>query len=204
MIRNIVFDIGNVLIGFEWGDYVLSLFDKETADKVSSAMFRGGHWVELDRAVIPVDGILELFISEEPDYKEQIIEAFERVGECVAKLDWVVPYLKSLKDRGYNLYFLSNMSEHVMNSNKDAFAFTEVMDGGVYSCHVNIVKPDKDIYTILLNKYDLVPEECVFIDDRKENTDVAEILGMKGLVFTSEEQMKRDIDKTIQGSMTLN
>ena len=197
MIRNIVFDIGNVLIGFEWEEYILSLFDKETAYKVSYAMFFSGYWKELDRAVIPENEIVELFCSKEPDLRDEIYEAFDRVGECVKKLDWVIPYLKTLKERGYSLYFLSNMSEHIINSNREAFAFTDCMDGGVFSCDVKQIKPDQDIYKTLLAKYDLVPEECVFIDDHSENTDVAEELGMKGLVFVSREQMQADLDSLL-------
>ena len=140
---------------------------------------------------------VELFCSQEPDLRDEIHEAFDRVGECVKKLDWVIPYMESLKARGYSLYYLSNMSEHVINSNKEAFAFTDHMDGGVFSCDVRQIKPDQDIYKTLFTKYDLVPEECVFIDDHSENTDVAEELGMKGLVFVSREQMQADLDSLL-------
>lgn len=193
LIKNIVFDIGNVLIGFEWEEYILSLFDKETAYKVSSAMFFHSYWTELDRAVLTEDEILNLFYSAEPDYKDQIKEAFDKVGKCVAKCDFVVPLIEELHQSGYKVYFLSNMSEHVLGSNPEAFAFTEHMDGGIFSCHVHSVKPDPEIYKILFEKYDLLPEECLFIDDHAENIDASREFGMDGIVFRSEEQMKADL-----------
>lgn len=194
MIKNIVFDIGNVLIGFEWEDYILSLFDKETAYKVSKAMFFTGYWTELDKADLSVEEIVELFHSAEPGYEAEIDEAFNRVGECVAKMDWVIPFIDTLRDKGYHVYYLSNMSEHVISSNPEAFGFVDHMDGGIYSCHVNAIKPGEEIYHRLFEKYDLVPEECVFIDDHEENIQAGAKLGMKGIVFTSAEQIKEDLE----------
>ena len=161
-------------------------------------MFFNGHWTELDRAVLPVEEILELFYSEAPEYKKEIKEAFDRVGECVKKCEWVVPMLEALKERGYKVYYLSNMSEHIINSNPDAFAFVEHMDCGIFSCDVKAIKPDEDIYHKLINKYGLVPEECVFIDDHKENTDVAESIGMKSIVFENREQAAAELKQLLQ------
>ena len=87
MIKNIVFDIGRVLIGFEWHEYVRSLFDEGTAEKVTEAMWGTGYWKQLDIALLTDDEILDLFYSAAPDYKNQICEAFDRVGECVMRRD---------------------------------------------------------------------------------------------------------------------
>ena len=81
MIKNIIFDIGRVLIGFEWNDYVYSLFDRETADRVTAAMWGTGYWKELDIALLTDDEILDLFYGAAPDLKAEIREAFDRVGE---------------------------------------------------------------------------------------------------------------------------
>ena len=83
MIKNIIFDIGRVLIEFEWHDYVRRLFGEETAEKVTAAMWGTGYWKQLDIALLTDDEILELFYSAGPEYKKEIREAFDRVGECV-------------------------------------------------------------------------------------------------------------------------
>ena len=197
MVKNIVFDIGKVLIGFDWDAYIKSLFDEETAAKVSRAMFRSGHWPELDRAVLSEQEILELFYSVSPDVKEEIDEAFDRIGECVAKRDWPCDLIKTLKDRGYGVYYLSNMSRHVIDSNPEAFAFTELMDGGVFSCNVHLIKPDLAIYRKFLDTYGLKAEECLFVDDHEENVVAARQLGMKAIRFESHEQMETDLQQEL-------
>lgn len=202
MIRNIIFDIGKVLIGFDWDHYMDMLFDRETADKVTAAMFGGDHWKELDRAVLAEDEILQLFLDDGPDVTDQIREAFDRVGECVKKRDWVIPMMDMIRKKGYNIYYLSNMSEHVKASNTEAFDFVKHMDGGVWSCDVKLIKPDPEIYVRLLEKYDLVPEECLFIDDHEENVAVARQLGIKGIRFDSYEQLSADLDKALTKDAT--
>ena len=146
MIRNIVFDIGNVLIGFEAMDYLTSLFGEEKAVRIAEAVFGSGYWQELDIARLSVEEILELFYSAAPDLRDEIKESFDRIGECVERLDWPVSLVDSLKEKGYGVYFLSNMSEHVKASNPDAFDFVSHMDGGIWSCDVHLIKPDTGIY----------------------------------------------------------
>ena len=197
MIRNIVFDIGNVLIGFDAMEYLTSLFGTEKAVRIAEAVFGTGYWQELDIARLSEEEILELFYSAAPDLRDEIKESFDRIGECVTRLDWPVPLMDSLKEKGYGIYFLSNMSEHVKASNRAAFDFVSHMDGGVWSCDVHTIKPDTDIYKILFEKYGLVPEECIFIDDHKENIDVAKKLGMKGIVFRDHDQLIADLDKAL-------
>lgn len=197
MIRNIIFDIGKVLIGFDWKKYIGSMFDEETADKVSHAMFGSGHWPELDRAVLAEDEILELFYGEGPDVKAEIRQAYDGIGKCVERCDWVIPLIDSLAGQGYRVFFLSNMSQHVINSNPEAFDFVRHMDGGIFSCNVHVIKPDPEIYSRLIRMYDLVPEECLFIDDHYENVAAARRLGMKGLAFRSAEQMKTDLAQAL-------
>ena len=197
MIRNIVFDIGNVLIGFEAMDYLTSLFGEEKAVRIAEAVFGSGYWQELDIARLSVEEILELFYSAAPDLRDEIKESFDRIGECVERLDWPVSLVDSLKEKGYGVYFLSNMSEHVKASNPDAFDFVSHMDGGIWSCDVHLIKPYTGIYEILFEKYGLVPEESLFIDDHKENIDIGKKLGMKGIVFRDHDQLIADLDKAL-------
>lgn len=197
MIRNIIFDIGNVLIGFDAMDYLASLFGREKAIRVAEAVFGSGYWQELDIARLSDDEILDLFYSCAPDLRNEIKEAYDRIGECVTKLDWPEDLIKSLKQKGCGVYFLSNMSDHVKDSNTGAFAFTELMDGGIWSCDVHMIKPDPGIYKRLYEKYGLVPEECLFIDDLEENIAVGKKFGMKGIVFRDREQLMADLDKAL-------
>lgn len=197
MIRNIVFDIGNVLIGFDAMDYLRSLFGEKKAVRVAEAVFGSGYWPELDIARLSEERILGLFYSAAPELHDEIKEAFDRIGECVTKCGWVTDLIDSLKQKGYGVYFLSNMSEHVKNSNPDAFAFTSHMDGGIWSCDVHLIKPDEKLFKELFSEYSLVPEECLFIDDHRENIAAAKKLGMKGIVFKDHDQLTADLEKAL-------
>ena len=197
MIRNIIFDIGRVLIEFEWNEYVHRLFDDETAEKVTAAMWGTGYWKELDRAVLTDDEILGLFYEAGPDVREEIREAFDRVGECVKRRDWVIPFIDDLKERGYKVFYLSNFSTHVMGSNPDALDFMTHMDGGVISKDVKLIKPAAGIYEKLIEKYDFVPEECLFVDDHHDNIAMAKKCGMKAILFEDREQLMADLNQAL-------
>ncbi len=198
MIKNIILDIGRVLIGFEWKEYIRRLFDEETAQRVTDAIWKDGRWYELDRGVLSEEVILESFNQAEPELKREIKETFDRVGECLLRCDYAVPWIEELKARGFSVYYLSNYSEHLMQANPGVLDFLPHMDGGVFSCYVNLIKPDPAIYLCLLEKYGLRAEECLFIDDREENVAVARKLGMQAVRFESYEQARAVTDGVIK------
>ena len=197
MITTVVFDIGKVLIGFDWDRYMRELFDEETAVRVTGAMFGGGDWKELDRAVLSEEEVLARFYEAEPDLRKEIDEAFARVGECVKRREWAIPLIDSVKQKGFRVLFLSNMSEHVMGSNPQAYDFIDHMDGGIWSCRVHRIKPDPDIYRILLKEYGLEPEECLFVDDTPENIAAAKRLGMKTILYSDPDRLKACLEQAL-------
>ena len=194
MIKNIVFDIGRVLVGFEWMDYVRSMFDEETAEAVTRAMWAPGRWEELDRGILSEEEILNRVYQADTDHREEIFRAYDRVGECVTRLDYAIPWIKSLKDRGLGIYYLSNYSEHLMRQTPEALDFLAFMDGGVFSCFAKAIKPEENIYLTLFETFGLDPKDCLFIDDRPENVQAAADLGMEGIRFESYEQARRDVE----------
>ena len=106
------------------------------------------------------------------------------------------PLLKKLKQDGYKIYYLSNLGKWHFEKMVDTgvIDFLDLFDGGIVSYQVNMSKPDPKIYKALLNKYKIIPESALFIDDRYENIMAAELLGIHGLVMT----------KSITDSLLLN
>ena len=194
MVKNIILDIGRVLIGFEWKEYIRKLFDEETGQRVTDAIWKDGRWYELDRGVLDEEEILESFYHEEPALRQEIKETFDRVGECLFRCDYAIPWIEGLKAQGFNVYYLSNYSEHLMRVNPGVLDFLPHMDGGVFSCYVKRIKPDPAIYQCLLEKYGLCAEECLFIDDREENIDAAREMGMQAVRFENYEQAREITD----------
>ena len=199
MIKNIIFDIGRVLVTFDPIQYVNSLgFDEETARAVVGAIFHDPLWIETDRGVIPVEEFEEAFVANAPDYEPQIREAYRKMGRMIQLRPHTMPWVKALKERGYRLYVLSNYGEYLFLKSKDRLDFMPYMDGAVISYQIQMIKPDQEIYEYILNKYGLLPEESVFIDDRPENVEGAKAVGMSGILFENFEQTSGELEKMLK------
>lgn len=183
MVKNIIFDIGRVLIG--WEPYSGTFFDKETYKIVTAAMFDSNLWMEFDRGVLEEEEIIRLMAAKAPGYEEQIRYFVNNIGLVCSKMDYAAPLIKSLKAKGYKVYYLSNYNKPVMRNAPDILYFLPEMDGGIFSCDVKLVKPDHRIYELLCEKYNLIPSECIFIDDRKDNVDGAIECGWQAILFTN-------------------
>ena len=138
--------------------------------------------------------MLAKMITAEPEYEEQIRITFDRVGECMKRCDYAIPWIRHLQKQGLKVLYLSNYSPHTMASNPDVLNFVPFMDGGIFSCDVRINKPDPEIFRLLIEKYDLTPENSAFIDDNLDNIDTAGKLGFNAIQFKGYEQTSRELD----------
>ena len=184
MITTIIFDIGNVLMKFDYMPYVKNLLkDDHVIDKVNEAMWLTGYWNDLDRG-IDCDQVFSKMVEAAPEYEEEIRLTLKHVDRCMGKADYAIPWICDLKEKGYRVLFLSNYSEFIMNSKPEVLDFLPYMDGGVFSCHVGMIKPDPAIYQKICDKYDLDPAECIFIDDNEDNVKAAREFGLNAILFT--------------------
>lgn len=199
MIKTVIFDIGRVLIGFEWKDYVHRLFgNPELEAEVTDATFGSGIWNEMDRGIWSEEEVLERFIARAPEREKEIRVAFDQVGCCTERKEYAIPWIEDLKSRGYRVLFLSNYSEHVRKRSEHALDFLPYLDGGVFSYHVHSVKPEPEIYGILLEKYELKAEECVFVDDNGKNIQAARELGFRTVHFENYEQTHEALEELLR------
>jgi putative hydrolase of the HAD superfamily len=88
----------------------------------------------------------------------------------------------------------------VARDNEDAMDFLSYMDGGLLSCDYNVIKPDPAFYQILIDKYDLVPSECVFLDDLEANLAGARELGIHTIRVKDHEQAAAELEKLLEDS----
>ena len=199
MIRNIVFDIGNVLAEFSWWEHLAPFgFTGEKAERIGKAMMLNPTWNELDRGVWSREKLLQSFIKEAPDLEQEIRLVFSDLSTIVRKFPKSDSWVQSLKDRGYHVYYLSNYSSHVRKDTEKELTFMKLMDGGIMSYEVQLIKPDLVIYQTLMERYDLQPEECVFLDDTKANIDGALRAGMQGILVKTQEQAMQDLDELLK------
>ena len=103
----------------------------------------------------------------------------------------IISLIQELKQKGYKLYILSNMTRHFIN-NDYKFPIFKEFDGIVYSAPIQMVKTDPKIYEYILNKYNLTPNECIYIDDMKTNLAAAARFGINTFHYQSNTNELRD------------
>ena len=188
-IDTVVFDIGNVLTDFAWRKFLKDKgYDDEMVERMASATVLSDDWVEYDKGNLTNDEIVGRFMENDPEIADQLKNAFENIAGIIQKREKTIPWIKALQAAGYKVLYLSNFSSQALEGCPDAMAFLDETDGGILSYTEHVVKPDPRIYHLLEEKYDLVPERTVFIDDTKVNIDTAQKLGWKGIVYRDYQQ----------------
>jgi putative hydrolase of the HAD superfamily len=198
MIKNLVFDLGNVLISFKPSEF----FDKKdypesVKAKILSDIFGSNEWLMLDNGDINTRQAIDLIASKSTLNKEEIAHIFNLRTELIFPLDQNVRLLPGLKKQGFRLYFLSNFPMDLFEEVKSGYYFFKYFDGGVISAEAKSSKPDLKIYEILLEKYNLIPNQCLFIDDLEVNVKAAEAAGMNGLVTFGALGISREIENAL-------
>ena len=202
MIKNIVFDLGNVLISFKPSEY----FDKKhypenIKSRILADIFASEEWLMLDKGLINTAQAINSIAATSSLNKDEIIHVFNLRSELLYPLDENVRLLPELKKQGFRLYFLSNFPLDLFEEVKTGYYFFKYFDGGVISAEAKVSKPDSRIYEILLKKYSLIPEECLYIDDIEVNVRAGEAAGMKGIVTFGSLEIAGEIEKALAPDM---
>lgn len=194
-IRNVVFDVGNVLIDFCWRKTCeLLCFDEETVKAFEKHMVLSSTWDMLDEGTISQEDAIQIFIGRMPQYEKQIRLFWEHADTFVEEYDYAAPLIASLKEKGYHVYLLSNYPLEMYKLHWKTFRFFEMVDGYVVSAVEKLRKPDVRIYKCLMERYNLEPETCIFFDDRQENVDAAIASGMQAVLFDGKETVERCLE----------
>jgi len=177
VIKNIVFDIGNVLLNFHPHDYLLTKYSPEDADFLFNGIFNTAEWIELDKGTISEEEALERFIGRNPKREGLLREMMADFYNVFTPIESSVTVLYQLKKKGYRILYLSNIHIGIYEYVIDRYDFFKEFEGGIISADVKTLKPGKDIFHKLMKKYEILPEESLFIDDTDPNIATAEKLG---------------------------
>jgi putative hydrolase of the HAD superfamily len=197
MVKNVIFDVGGVLVDFRWRALMDDLgLPHERQDEFEKNVFGSKWWGELDRGKLDEEYVLSKIRENNKEHIKEFELVWANKEELVKTYDYVNPWLDSLKERGLKIYLLSNYPKSIfaLHEEKGKFTFIDKIDGKVVSGFIGMVKPDAEIYEHLMDKYGLKAEECVFIDDRDENIDSAKALGMMGIVFKNYNQASTELE----------
>ncbi|HYH05158.1 MAG TPA: HAD family phosphatase [Bacillota bacterium] len=191
MIKNIVFDMGNVMIEFNPIHYLSDIIeDPSVVEKVYQEMFCNMEWQELDRGAISEAEALASISTRIPEYTGYVKQVMTTWFNKLKPIEGMYELVQDLKQRGYRIYLLSNASPRIYEymDNIPAFQF---FDGYLISCDIKVNKPDQEIYESLMRKYQLIANECIFIDDLPQNIEGAKSVGWQGYVFNGAADLKR-------------
>lgn len=185
MIDTIIFDIGNVLLDFDYMKHFRSLFDEETAQTIANISVRKlDIWLEMDRGVLSYDEAVALVIQGAPRLEKEIRLAVKALYDRVEAYPYATEWVKSLKEKGYRIYILSNYGEKPFAASKAQMPFLDYVDGTLLSCQVQDVKPSAAIYQALCDRFQIDPDKAVFIDDSPLNIAGAKAFGLHTILFT--------------------
>lgn len=195
-IDTVILDIGNVLAEFIPKEYLKKIGIKdEKIDSICAAVVENDIWNEYDRGIISYTETLDKFIEQKPELEEDIRTAFHNLNGIVRKFSYTDKWIEELKESGFKVLYLSNISEKLYNDCSKELDFIWQMDGGILSFQAKTIKPEKEIYRLLIDKFDLKPESCIFIDDRDVNVRAAGKAGLHTILFTSYEEVQKEISR---------
>ncbi|PLV59343.1 HAD family phosphatase [Thermotoga sp. KOL6] len=198
MIRNIVFDLGGVLIDWRPCDHLMRTFPGEVASVLAKEIFHHEDWKNMDRGVLPEDKLWEKKKRELPDYREYIERLEREVPEILKAIDENVKVLEELKKRGFFLYVLSNFGRIYFEKIRKKYDFFDLFDGIVVSAHVGYMKPEREIFEELIKRYNIVPEESLFVDDMEENVAAARRLGFHAIHLKDPSLLRKELFKFLE------
>ncbi len=183
-IRNVIFDMGNVLMTFD-GPRFAGLFTDtpEDADLLDGALFGTTMWSLLDSGTISHETMRRYALAHLPErLHPNLNECFDHWPEHSEPIAATNELGIRLKREGYGIYVLSNANARIMDQLGHA-PVTPYLDGCVVSAKERIMKPDPAIFRLLCLRYRLDPAECLFVDDNADNCEGARVAGLRAFHY---------------------
>lgn len=196
MIKNIIFDFGNVL-GWTLADNTTKTFVEDAEDRklIRQVVFDPSDWDQLNRGTMTDEEMVAKICSRLPkELHQDACTVYNNWTNTSTPVYGMASLVSELKEKGYRIYLLSNATKTFSERYLDIPWMVSILkqfDGLVFSAVVGLAKPDREIYEYVLNTYELTADECLFVDDYKENIEGAEVLGIHGYLFDGDAKKLR-------------
>ena len=187
MIKNIILDVGGVILD-DSKENIEKILKKDSKEIYKKAF--GGNFKKCLLGEMTVDEHIKL-LKEDKDYEDiNYILNKKNLKITYPLFKENYEYIKTLKNKGYKLFILSNITEDSYLYMKEE-KLLDIMDGGIYSYQEHLVKPDEKIYELIIKKYNLKKEETIFFDDKEKNVEAAKKCNIKSIKFETIEDIKK-------------
>lgn len=198
MTKNIIFDLGNVLIKYDPFSFIKQNIKVENQENFYNIVFKGEEWEALDRGTITSNEAIIRLSKKIPQEEKNINKLFSNSIQDVLFLDKTnLEYVKSLKSKDYKLYILSNFHKDGFNYVENMYKLSRIFDGKVISYDCHLLKPEAAIYSLILSKYNLKPEETIFIDDSQNNIIASQKMGIQGIHLKNMKELIKTLSNTL-------
>lgn len=194
--KNIIFDIGNVLLCFHPEEYLSQYYNEQVMGDLMTIIFCSDDWVQLDLGNITITELSQKLAHDHPHYHDEILFVLQNWTNMMLPIEKNVEILYQLKEKGYSLYILSNFHSEAIQEMFNKYDFFQLFDGKVISAYEHIIKPSYKIYQILLDRYQLNASESLFIDDSLANILIAKDIGIQGIHYRFQTNLEKEL-KTI-------
>lgn len=188
-IKNVIFDMGNVLLDYAPRAYCHRIIsDPGAAETVYRELFEGEEWKQMDAGAITEEEATGGIRKRIPQYADSLNRALEFWPSANRVMPGMTEIVSRLRANRYHLFLLSNTSLRFYQFHC-CFEIFSFFDGFLISAREKLMKPDPAIYRLLFSRFQLIPDECLFIDDMQANIDGAARVGMPGHLFSGPEDL---------------
>lgn len=196
MKRVLIFDIGGIILDVSNEAIAKSLgITEEETKALRKLVYRDKRFLACLKGRMTQEQYREQLIEENPEKEKEIDKILNPIYQ-----EKVLPfisdtwnYICELRKQGYKIYFLSNLTKVSYEYLKEKLKITQLVDGAIYSWQEGLTKPEKEIYELLLDRYQIKREEAIFFDDKLQNIEMGNQLGIKSILYRS----KKDIEENV-------
>jgi 2-haloacid dehalogenase len=196
-VDTIIFDLGGVLVDWNPAYLYRKIFDTPREVDYFLHHICTPEWNEEQDAGRSLQAGTELLVSRYPEYETAIRAFYSRWEEMLGgAIEGTLKILNQLHSRHpYRLLALTNWSQETFPIAEERYDFLQFFEGILVSGREGLKKPDPKIYQLLIDRYQLTPENSVFIDDNLRNVNAAQEQGLQAIHFHSPPQLKEELSK---------
>lgn len=193
-VRNIVFDVGNVIVRWEPLEIIrLTFVESEDHEQLAKAIFQSQTWVNLNKGLISETEAKTQYQQTLGLSEWECEQLFYYVKQTQRLIVGSIELIQHIKNAGYSVYALTDNVHEIVSYLKSTYSFWPLFDGAIVSADIGMLKPQPEIYHSLLNKFELIASETVFIDDMLYNVEGAKSVGMHAIQFEDIDQCEKDL-----------
>lgn len=194
MLKNIVFDIGNVLVQWSPINIITTIFNNSSdAEGLAQKFFKSPIFYDLNLGKVTEEEAISLY-SHELDLPNHIVkEVFKVAKESLIPLEGSFELLEDAYQSGIPLYCITDNVKEIVTYLKQKYSFFDKFKGVVVSAEIGVLKPSAKIFQTLLDTYSLIPQETIFIDDVLANVEGAQKVGMQAFQFTDALNCRQEL-----------